>query len=434
MSARFVDVDRDTPMLLPQDLRDWVPADDLVHFLVDALPLLDLSAARINHRGTGSAQYPPGMMLGLLIYSYANGFFSSRQIERATYQNLSVRYLAANTHPDHDTIAAFRRDNGPLLHHTFVQLLQLARETGLLQWGVVALDGTKIQANAAKPKTRTAARLEAELARLEAEVAKLLAQAQTADQNEAGNDQLPVALTCAQARREQLQQAKAKLEEQARQRQQERAAQRAERPPGDRRPPLPPTPRATDPINPTDPDSLLTRGPQAHSLQGYNAQIAVTAQGVGLIVAADVVREHTDRQQLQPMSAQVVRQAAGVKHLLVDTGYENIRQVAAVEATHGLTVLCPPATVANAKTKARTPGKWRRQRKLIRQQLRERLQTPLGKKLYRLRRCSVEPAIGIIKEVLGFRRFGLRGLQKVKLEWELVCLAFNCRRLARYQA
>src|SRR5882757_9757696 len=100
MSARFVDVDRNTPMLLPQDLRDWVPADDLVHFLVDALPLLDLSAARINHRGTGSEQYPPGMMLGLLIYCYANGFFSSRQIERATYQNLSVRYLAANTHPD----------------------------------------------------------------------------------------------------------------------------------------------------------------------------------------------------------------------------------------------------------------------------------------------------------------------------------------------
>jgi transposase len=431
MSARFVDVDRNTPMLLPQDLRDWVTADDLVHFLVDALPLMDLNAARVNHRGTGSEQYPPGMMLGLLIYCYANGFFSSRQIERATYQNLSVRYLAANTHPDHDTIAAFRRDNGVLLHHVFVQLLQLARQAGLLKWGVVALDGTKLQANAAKHKTRTAARLDAELAQLEAEVAGLLAQAQTADQNETGDDQLPEALTRAQARRERLQQAKAQLEQQARQRQQERATQSAERPPGDRRPPLPPTPRATDTINPTDPDSLLTHGPQAHSLQGYNAQIAVTAQGVGLIVAADVVRENSDRQQLQPMSAQVVRQVGSVEHLLVDTGYENIRQVVAVEAAHGLTVLCPPATVANDKAKPRTPGKWRRERKLIRQQLRERLQTPWGKKLYRLRRCTVEPAIGIIKHVLGFRRFGLRGIQKVKLEWELVCLAFNCRRLAR---
>src|SRR5262245_12115585 len=148
MNPRFVTVDRDTPMLLPPDLRDWVADDDLVHFLVDALPLLDLSAAAVNWRGTGSAQYPPTMMLGVLVYCYAHGIFSSRAIERATYQHLSVRYLAANTHPDHDTIAQFRRSNALLLRHVFVQLLQLAREVGLLCLGSVALDGTKLAANA----------------------------------------------------------------------------------------------------------------------------------------------------------------------------------------------------------------------------------------------------------------------------------------------
>ena len=118
-----MNIDRNTPLLLPVDFREWVRGDDLVHFLVDALALLDVGAAKLNERGTGSEPYPPGMMLGWLIYCYANGFFSSRQIERATYQNLSVRYLAANTHPDHDTIAKFRRENGVLIRSAFVQLL-----------------------------------------------------------------------------------------------------------------------------------------------------------------------------------------------------------------------------------------------------------------------------------------------------------------------
>src|ERR1700733_666454 len=143
MSNRYVSVDRNTPLLMPPDLREWVRDDDLVHFLVDALPLLDLSCAVVNQRGTGSEQYPPGMMLGLLVYCYANGIFSSRRIERATYQQVSVRYLCADTHPDHDTIAKFRRENGALLRQAFVELLQLAQRSGLLQLGTLVLDGTK---------------------------------------------------------------------------------------------------------------------------------------------------------------------------------------------------------------------------------------------------------------------------------------------------
>jgi transposase len=161
MSSRVVNIDRNTPMLLPPDLRDWVQDDDLVHFVLDALAVLDVSAARLNQRGTGDEQYPPSMMLGLLIYCYAQGIFSSRQIEWATHQNVSVRYLAGNAHPDHDTVAKFRRENAALIRWAFVQLLRLAQASGLLRLGTVALDGTKIGAAAAKRRNLTYEQLQA---------------------------------------------------------------------------------------------------------------------------------------------------------------------------------------------------------------------------------------------------------------------------------
>jgi len=417
-------------MLLPADLRDWVQQDDLVHFLVDALEVLDVSAARTNQRGTGSEQYPPGMMLGLLVYCYANGIFSSRQIERATYQNLSVRYLTANTHPDHDTIASFRRQNAALLGSAFRQLLQLAHHSGLLQLGVVALDGTKLEANATKRKTLTAAGIEAELSQLDQRVSQLLRQAEAADQNDKSADQLPAQLADAQARRARLQEAKAQLQEQARVRYQQRQEQRRQRPPDDAPRGVPPGPRSTDTINPTDPDSTLTPTAQGRYIQGYNAQLVVSAQGRGLIVAADVVRDTSDQQQLQPMIEQTLENVGTVSEVLVDSGYENTRQIIALEKGHRLEVLCPPAANAHVRSEVVPRTRWRQERKLKRQELRARLQTPEGRRLYRLRRVTVEPAIGIIKSALGFVRFGLRGLSNVKTEWLLVSLAFNCRRIA----
>ena len=431
MSSRFVNIDRQTPMLLPPDLRDWVQDDDLVHFLVEALALLDVSEAKVNARGTGSEEYPPAMMLGLLIYCYANGLFSSRQIERATYRNLSVRYLAANTHPDHDTIATFRRKNGALLRGAFVQLLQLARQAGLLKLGVVALDGTKLQANATKRKTLSAAEVEAQLSRLDGQVAELLQQAETADQQEVVEEELPAELADVQKRRARLLEAKAALEQQARQRYEQREEQRQNRPPGDRPRRISPEPRANDTINPTDPGSTLTPTAQQPYIQGYNAQLVVSAEGCGLIVAADVVRDTSDNQQLQPMIEQAIQNTGNVPdQVLVDTGYENLRQTLAVEQTQGLEVLCPPAASANARPEVIPRSRWRRESKALRAQLRARLQTVEGRARYALRSVTVEPAFGIIKGALGFRRFGLRGLEKVKIEWLLVSLAFNCRRLA----
>lgn len=430
VSTRFVNIDRTTPMLLPPDLREWVRHDDLVHFLVDALNVLDLSSAAVNTRGTGSAQYPPRMMLVLLIYSYAQGLFSSRAIERATYQNISVRYLAANTHPDHDTIAKFRRENAALLRSVFVQLLALARRAGLLQLGAIALDGTKLEASATKRKTLARAQLDEELRRLDVRVSELLARAEAADQSTAASEELPAELANAQARRARLLAAREELQRQAQARHDEREQQRRERPPGDKPRRVPPEPRPTDTINLTDPDSTLTPTARQRYVQGYNAQLAVSAQGVGLIVAADVVRDTNDRQQLQPMVEQAVHNmGTAPARVLADTGYDHTHQILAVEQRYGTQVLCPPAPGrAPAAVESRSP--WCRLRKRQREERRARLRAPENWALYRQRGLTVEPALGIIKSALGFVRFGLRGLNKVRAEWLLVSLAFNCRRLA----
>lgn len=177
MAAEFVSVDHDTPLLMPPDLRDWVPACHLVHFIMDAVRLLDVSQARVNGRGTGSPQYPPTLMLGLLIYSYATGTFSSRQIERATYDNVDVRLICADLHPDHDSICTFRRNNGALLQSGFEQVLAMAAQMRVLKVGQVtlAIDGTKILANASKHSAVSHGHATAQIELLEKQVAQLLA-------------------------------------------------------------------------------------------------------------------------------------------------------------------------------------------------------------------------------------------------------------------
>jgi transposase len=430
--TRFVNVDRQTPMLLPPDLRDWVQTDDLVHFIVDALAVLDLSSARLNPRGTGDRQYPPGMMLGLLIYCYARGAFSSRQIERETYQNLSVRYLSGDTHPDHDTIAKFRRENAPLIRSAFVQLLRLAQETGLLKLGAIALDGTKMGAAASKRRNLTYEQLQAQIGQLEERVNGLLEQAETADQAPNDGEEPPAPLADAKERRARLLAAKAQLEEQALKRRQQWEQDRQQLPPGCRRGPLPAQPKAEERINLTDKDSTLQRA-RAGYIQGYNAQWAMSVES-GLIVGADVVVDGNDRRQLKPMIEQVIQNAGRPADVLVDTAYENIAPMSALEA-QGIRVLCPPQPSGNAKKDgAEDKSPWRRASKAYRQQMRQRLEEPAGKALYRLRKITIEPGFGIVKSVLGFAGFSLRGLEKVKNEWQLMSLAFNCRRMVKHFA
>ncbi len=216
MSARLVNVDRETPMMLPPSLKDWVAEDDMVHFVLEAVEGMHLPQLKLNRRGSGSAQYPPQMMLALLIYCYANGIFSSRKIERATWRDVSVRYLTGDTHPDHDMICSFRKDNSKAIQEAFRQLLLLAHELKVVKLGTISVDGTQIKANASKHKNVRYERAGALEKQLEADIAELMSEAEAAD--EAGDeedDRLPRELARREALREKMAQARRDMEERA---------------------------------------------------------------------------------------------------------------------------------------------------------------------------------------------------------------------------
>jgi transposase len=448
MPARLVNVDRDTPLLLPPDLRQWIPEDHLAHYILDAVESLPLTTLRVNERGTGDEQFPPRMMLGLLIYCYATGNFSSRVIERATYTDVAVRFLSGDTHPDHDTICEFRRQNRAVLAESFVRVLELARECKLLKVGQItlAVDGTKVLANASKYSAVSYQRAGAQIELLQQEVTQLLAKAEQADSTPLQDGlSIPAEIIRRRDRIRQLQAARARLRAaQQRPSYEAQAAERAtRRARGERmrgRDPQPPrdTPDGKDEFNFTDPASrIMKAGNGSHFEQAYNAQAAVETDS-RLIVAARVTDAPNDKEQLVP-TVQAVPPAIReqVNAVLADNGFYSAEAVAKVQADGGPTVYA-----ALEKT-----GHHRRVADLERQtdppppsahaapsaHMRHRLQTQAGRALYRLRQQTVEPVFGILKEALGFRRFSLRGLAAVQLEWTLLCLAYNLRRLHRLQ-
>jgi len=453
MAARLVNIDRSTPMLLPPDLRDWVREDDLVHFVLDAVEALPLTQFRVNHRGTGSEQYPPRMLLALLIYSYATGTFSSRQIEALTYAHVAVRYLCANTHPDHDTICTFRRENKALLHETFVRVLELAAELKLLRVGTVAIDGTKVLANASKHSAVSYERAGEMIQELNLEVAQLLTKAEAADSTPLQDGlSIPEEIARRQDRKARLEEARRIIEERAKERAQAETpeyqaklearkakAERGEKVGG--RPPAPPdpTPGPKEQYNFTDPESrIMKAGTGGHFEQTYNAQAAVETESM-LIVGQQVSQAPNDKEQMVPTLQSIPAEIGQPESVLVDSGFYSESATLAVEqgvdgAASGITVfaamgrhshhrsvadlevrpepVAPPAGASVAEVMA------------------HRLQSAAGRQLYRLRKQTVEPVFGIIKEALGFRRFLMRGLEKVSLEWTLVSLAWNFKRLA----
>jgi transposase len=437
---RFRNVDRRTPMLLPPNLQDWVRPESLVHFLIEVIEEMDLSTAHVNERGSGSEQYPPSTMLALLIFCYAHGIFSSRQIERATHDYVDVRFLTGNNHPDHDTIAKFRRENDALLRSAFVQVLRYGQQLKLLRFGTLAIDGTKIKAAAQKSRTLTLQQLDQELEQLELKVTNLLLQAAQADAAATEESAVLPELGDAQKRREALLAAKAELKRQTELRHKERTAERERLakhvPPRGLPEPGCPEPRTTDTVNLTDPGSSLTPGKQdAGFIQGYNAQIAVSVPeargGLSLIVAAEVVRDTSDQQQLEPMIRRSVENLQQTPALvLADRGYDNSAHIETVEQSYRARVVCPPVRNAQRKENPTSRYRWERQRRQKRDERQARFETAQEKALYQQRNTTVEPAFGIIKDALGFNRFHLRGLEKVRTEWVLVTLAFNCRRIA----
>jgi transposase len=452
MATRFVNIDRDTPLLLPPDLRDWVPADHLAHFILDAVEALDLRQVKVNTRGTGDAQYPPTMLLGLLIYSYATGTFGSRRIERSTFENVAVRLITADTHPDHDTICTFRRENQALLRESFVKVLQLAQALKLAQFGqiTVSLDGTKIAANASKHAAVSYERAGQMLEQLGGEVQQLLAKAEQADATPLQDGlTIPAEIVRRQERQAALQQARAEIETRAQARyttelaeHEKKLAARAARQQRGEKPRGPgPTPPSSEPkpkeqYNFTDPESRIMKSGGSFE-QCYNAQAVVEVES-RLIVGERVSQAANDKQELVPTLAAIAPEAGAVTSVLADSGFFSEAAVQQVEQTAagaptGLVVYAPldktshHRSVADLEKQpepvAPTAGA------SVAEVMRHRLKTSAGKALYKLRQQTVEPAFGIIKAALGFRQFLLRGLVKVSLEWTLVTLAYNLKRL-----
>ena len=452
MAARFVNLDRLTPMFLPCDLRDWVPADHIVHFILDAVEQIPTEHFGVNHRGTGSEQYPPTMMLALLIYCYVTGRFGSRAIEAATHSDVAVRYLCANYHPDHSSICEFRTANKAAFDAAFVSVLQLAQHLKLTKLGTVSVDGSKIQANASKHAAVSYARAGEMLAQLELEVQELMERARQAEAQEQKDGlDLPAELTRRADRKAALQQAREIIEARAKELaaaqqldyEAKQAARQAQRDAGKKpRGPEPKPPSATpDPkaqYNFTDPESgIMKAGSGQHFEQAYNAQAAV--DGSMLIVGARVSVAANDKQELPPTVAAISPVVAPeLKVVLVDSGFYSEAAVHAVEhhadgTATGVTVLAAVEKTDHHKTVAdllpqpepAAPAP----EATAKEKMAHRLKTKIGKELYKLRKQTVEPVFGIIKEVMGFRRFSLRGHAKVSLEWTLVCVSYNLKRL-----
>ena len=446
--SHFRLINRKTDYLLPPSLDDWLPEDHLARFILEAIEQLDLSALILRYGGRGSAAYHPEVLLSLLVYGYATGTFSSRKIERATYDSIAFRYLAAGSHPDHDTLANFRRRFLDELADIFLQVLELAGEMKLLKLGTISLDGTKLHANASRHSALSYAHIQALENQLKTEVQELLTLAESADQAETpvGMD-LPDEIKRRQDRLLAMAAAKAKIEARARVRfeqdqalDQEKLARRAARMAktgkklGGTLPNAPvegPTPH--DQINLTDEDSRIMRIPGGAFEQCYNAQAAVDADTL-LIVAQGLTQAGNDIQQVAPMLVELKALPASlgkVQVLLGDCGYNSDSNIAACEAAEIEPYLAvarqdhhpgwrsrfaqPPALDANATAQQRMAHK---------------LKTEPGRSLYALRKQTVEPVFGIIKSVMGFRQFLLRGKDTVSGEWRLVCMAWNLKRMA----
>lgn len=436
----------DEQWLLPPSPREWLPEDHLAYFVADLVNELDLTPILQPYGGVtrGTVPYHPRMLVTVLLYAYAVGIPASRQIARELEEDVAFRVLAANQRPDFRTLSDFRQQHLAALANLFVQVLQLCQQAGLVTLGHIALDGTKVKANASKHKAMSYGRMVTEEARLQAEVTALLQQAEAADARDDATygpdrrgDELPAELARREHRLQTIRAAKAVLEQEA---QAEATLQRAVRetsaggPPRRGRPPqLPsPVPHPTAQRNFTDPESRIMPAPGAKGsvLQGYNCQAAVDATAQ-VIVAADVTNEPNDKQQAQPLLTQTLAHTGRVpRTVTMDAGYFSEANVTAI-ATLGCEPLIPPdrqphGRALPAAARGRPPAGLS-----VAERMRRTLRTRRGRRRYARRKAIVEPVLGQIKQGRGFRQFLLRGLGPVRGEWALICTTHNVLKLWR---
>ena len=447
MTRQFTRPDYEATLQTTIQLGEALPLNHLARFVVDVVRQLDVSSLYAGYAPDGGEAIAPEILLGLLFYGYATGVFSSRKIERGTYETIPLRFIAGGLHPDHDTIAHFRKTFLGEIQDLFVQILLLAQAADVLKMGNISLDGTKIHADASKSKAVSYKRLGELETQLRHEVEELMTLGESTDQ---GDLVLPEAFVIVdeiqlrQERLENLARARAVLEARAQERyaaekteydakiqQREDKARQTQRKPGGC-PPKPPQagPQDKDQYNFTDPDSRIMKNCTNKGVdQHYNAQVAVD-QDTLLIVACSLSNHPNDQKEMVPTLEALSPALNPVEAAALDNGYFSAANIAACIA-RGIEPfiatgrephhhswqsffdqqVTPPPDDASPKVK-----------------MAYKLHTALGQAIYRLRKCTVEPVLGMIKEVLGFRQFSLRGLHAVRDEWGLVCLAFNLKR------
>jgi transposase len=462
MGQNFIPDTVDQTLLFPPSLHDWLPEGHLARFLLDVVSALDLSAIYKSYQdkdGRGQAAYAPEMMVRLLLYGYARGVYSSRKIQTRTFEDVAFRYLSGDQHPDHATIAEFRKRHLDALSGLFTQALLLCSEAGLVKLGHVSIDGTKIKANASKHKAMSYKHMNETEARLKQEIDRLLAAAEKTDAEEDAQygkdrhgDELPAELQRRESRLQKIGEAKAALEQEAK----EKAAQQRaeteqklaereeeEQRTGKKKRGRKPCPEGAQPDseqakpddtaqrNFTDPESrIMPDGANKGSfVQGYNAQIAVDSASQ-VIVAAEVTQEANDKKQLLPMIALIsANLEQKPEKVSADTGYfseanvtdEQVKDVDLYVATDR----DKHSEVAETSSDPPPPGA------SPKEAMREKLRTEAGRTVYKMRKAIVEPVFGQIKEQRGFRRFSLRGKENVSREWKLVCAVSNLLKLFR---
>ena len=445
MSRKFTTVDYETTLDQTVSLREALPASHLARFVVDLVAQLDLSLIYAGYADHGGIAYAPEILLALLFYGYATGVFSSRKIEKSTYESLPFRFVAGGLHPDHDTLANFRKTFRAEIKELFVQVLLLAQAAGYLTLGNISIDSSKVHADASKSKAVSYKRLLELETHLRAEVEQLFRLANQANRHELPEGvnvvgeialrqerlaRLAEAKKVLQARAQERQAAE-QAEYEAKLREREAKAQRSGRKPRGR-PPTPPSgePQDKDQYNFTDPESRIMKcSSSAGFEQAYNAQVAVDQDSL-FIVACSLSNHPNDKAEAEPTLAALSPELGTPAAAALDNGFWSEQNIAALEKRHVEPYIAtgrephhqswqerfprtePPPENANAQVK-----------------MAYKLRTEIGQAIYRLRKCTVEPVIGIIKAVLGFRQFSLRGLDSADCEWCLVCLAFNLKRL-----
>jgi len=446
MSKTYRPYDPDQMFLMPPSVKDWLPVGHLAHFIADIVENLDVSTITdvYEREERGFPPYHPVMMVRVLLYAYCIGLPSSRRIERALVEDVALRYLAANNTPDFRTIADFRKRHLEALRGLFLQVLRLCQKAGMVKLGHVALDGTKMKANASKHKAMSYARMNKEEPRLQAEVDELLRRADEIDEAEDAEygrdkrgDELPAELAYREGRLKKIREAKEALEREAREeaeaRKREADAKRAEKDPRGRRPGEPdPTPRDKAQKNFTDPDSRIMPQPgdRLSFMQGYNCQAAVDAEAQ-IIVAADVAQHTNDSRQAKPMLEQVKANVGRVpRKASMDAGYFSEDNVRALKKL-GVELFVPPERQKHGLSTPAAPRGRMPKELSTKDRMRRKLQTLRGRAVYAKRKTIVEPVFGQTKQGRGFRQFLLRGLVKVKGEWSLICTTHNLLKLWR---